>query len=248
MLAQAEERQAGFGQNRRGDGQRCLHDQWRHHVWQYVTQDDPAIRQTDGARTFEVIFVLDRQHLAAGQSGKDRHRGQADGDHRVGQAGAEKGAQSDGQHQKRAGQQRFHDLRNDHVQLATEVPGQQAQRHADEHGDGYRNTPGQQRAAGAIQQAREQIAPQFVGAHPVDQRGGLAYREEVGFERIVRRNPGRQNGRQDKQQQHRRAKHRAFVGKEFLQKRRATAGQDRAVREAGNSGHQAVLRRGLIRR
>ncbi len=51
--------------------------------------------KTDGAGALDIILGLDRQNLAARQAHEDRHGGQADGDHRIGEARAQEGGERD---------------------------------------------------------------------------------------------------------------------------------------------------------
>ena len=132
LLAEAEEGQAGLGDDRGGDGQRRLHDDRRQHVRQDVAQDDPAVGQADRPRALDVVLGLHRQHLAAGQADEDRHRREADRDHRIGQARAEEGRERDREDQERAGQQRLGDARDHGVEPAAVIAGDEAERHADD--------------------------------------------------------------------------------------------------------------------
>ena len=48
-----------------------------------VLDDDPAIRQANCPRAVDVLFVANGDHLAARETGEDRHRGKANGDHGI---------------------------------------------------------------------------------------------------------------------------------------------------------------------
>ena len=87
--------------------------------------------QPDGARAFDVILGHHRHGLAARQPDEDRHRRQADGDHRVGQRRPEEGGQRDGEDQEGCGQKRLGDARDHGVGPAAQIARQHAQRDAE---------------------------------------------------------------------------------------------------------------------
>ena len=134
-------------------------------------------RQADRPRALDVVLRLDRQHLAARQPDEDRHRRQADGDHRIGQARAEERGQRDGEDQERAGQQRVGDARDDRRRSS-----RRNSRRASPNGtpigdgDGDRDDARHQRGLRAPDHARQDVAPEIVGAEPVQRRRRLADR------------------------------------------------------------------------
>ncbi|CAH0301935.1 hypothetical protein SRABI106_03798 [Rahnella aquatilis] len=154
MLAEAEKRQAGFGDDRRGNRQRRLHQNGRQHIRQHITPEDPAVGQTNRPRPFNVFLVADTHHLRTRQAGENRHGGKPDGDHRITQTWAEKSTQRNRQHQKRTRQQRFDHAGDNAVHPALPETGDKPQRNADHNGDNYRHATGHQRGTCPPEQAR----------------------------------------------------------------------------------------------
>ncbi|CAN3994054.1 Integrase, partial [Dysosmobacter welbionis] len=95
--AQADEAEAGNGQDGPGDGQRGLHNDGGHAVGQDVLEDDALVAGADGAGRLDVLLVLDGQNGGADDPGKGRDVGDADGQHHIRDAGAHGGHQGDGQ-------------------------------------------------------------------------------------------------------------------------------------------------------
>ncbi len=100
LLAEAKERERGLGDDGAGDGERRLYQERRHDVGQHVAQGDAPVRIADGARGFDIVLDLGSNGLPARQADEDRRGGDADGDHRIAEAGAEEGREGDGQDQE----------------------------------------------------------------------------------------------------------------------------------------------------
>ena len=69
LLAQSEERQAGLGDDRRGDRERRLHDQRRDDVGEDVAQRDAQVRVAERARGLDVVLGLRRRAPAPASGG-----------------------------------------------------------------------------------------------------------------------------------------------------------------------------------
>ena len=103
----------------------------RHDVRQHVAQRDAPRRIADRARGEDEVLGLDRQRLPARQPDEHRRGRDADRDHRVGEARAEKRGQRDREDQERAREHGVGQPRDQHVGPAAGVAREQADRHAD---------------------------------------------------------------------------------------------------------------------
>ena len=158
-------------------------------VRQHVAPDDPERRVAERARRLDVVLDLDVEHLGARQANEDRHRRDADRDHRVGEVRAEERRQRDRQDQEREGEHRVGQARD---QASTTPPTRPAIMPIGTPSatrDRDRDDAGEQRRARAPDDARQHVAADVVGAEPVRRRRRLAYRAPARLDRIVRREP-----------------------------------------------------------
>ena len=110
---------------------RRLHQQRGQDVRQDVEQRDAPARIADGARGLDIVLDLHGHHLPARQAHEDRRGGDADRDHGVAEAGPEERRERDRQNEERDGEHRVGDAREQRVDPAAEIAGDQPERHAD---------------------------------------------------------------------------------------------------------------------
>jgi len=143
--------------------------------------------------------------LAAGQADEDGRRGDADRDHRIGEAGAEKGGQRDRQDEERHREHGVGDAHEQAVDPAPGVAGEQPDGHAEGERDRDRDETGEERGAGTVDHARQDVPADLVGAEEVRRARRLAHQEEVGRLGTVGSEQGRKSCRRDEEQNHDRA-------------------------------------------
>src|SRR6185437_1800249 len=80
LLAEPEKAETRLGDDRGGARQGRLHENRWNDVGQDVPQHDAVVGVSERARRLDVVLVLDRQHLAARQPGKNRRLRHADRD------------------------------------------------------------------------------------------------------------------------------------------------------------------------
>ena len=149
-----------------------------------------------------------------------QHEG--DGDHGIDQAGAQHRDQHQRQEQRRKGQDDVHDAHDQRIDQAPAVTRQQAEDDAGDERRGHHDETDGQREARTIDQARQDIAADGVGA---EQELGVAARlpgrrrqEEITelVVRRMRREQRREDRHQDQQRKDDEADHRALVDGEVM--------------------------------
>ena len=182
-----------------------------------MPQCNAPLRVADCTRSLNEIFDLHRQHLSSCQTNENRCGRHANGNHGVGQAGAQKRRQRDGQNQKRHSQHGVSKTRNRPIDPAAYVTGQQPNGHAQGHGNGHRHQPGQQGSPGTPDHTREHITPDLVGAKQILRTGRLAHRTPAGLQRVLWCNHRRQKSDHNKHQHNGQAQHRATAAHQAKQ-------------------------------
>ena len=201
-----------------------------------------------------VFAVLFGKHRSADEAGEVGLKHQGDGQHGVEQAGAEDRHEDECQQQAGEAQDQIHDAHDDDIDPAAEIAGEEAEDDAAHHRDGDHHRADQQRIAGAIDEAREQVTANRVGAEDVaGVAAGLPDRgqEERGLVLLFGQMGGEERGEDgDQHQQHEdheaddsAAVHREIVP-ELLQRR--DAGGVLCGGGGDFGGHQLTRMRGLI--
>ena len=156
----------------------------------------------DASRRLDERQVLQRQRVAANQTGEgrdaeDRHRNDD-----VGHAAAEDRHDPDREKDAGEGEQHVADAHDDALRPSFVVSGDEAQHRADDGADGNRDEAGGQRNPRAHHDAAEDVASERIDAEPVLQRGQRI--EAVVVEEILRvvRDDPRREDRDDDEQQH----------------------------------------------
>ena len=121
----------------------------------------------------------------------------------------------------------FDQPRHDRIDPAAEIAGEQAEQRADHRRGGSRRYRHDQRDPRPVDQPREHVAPEVVGAEAMRGIGvGEAERRQarchqILFERIVRRDPGREHRQDDEQENEEAADHQLGIAKNPPQRREA---------------------------
>ena len=156
-----------------------------------MSQDDARIRSADGARAGHILALADDERGSAQQACEDRRVDDRDRDRRARRMRAEHGDDADRQQHHREGEEHVHEAHDDAVEPAAVVGGEKTERAAGDERDADRERAGGKRRAVAVEDAREHVAAELVGAEPVKRaRPSQAPRHALRH-RIVRRKPGR---------------------------------------------------------
>ena len=121
--------------------------------------------------------------------------------------GAEHRDQQDGEEHRRKRHPDVDDARDDAVGPAAEIAGDQPERRADQAGGGGRREGDDEGDAPAIDQPREQVAAEAVGAEPEARLGALhpegrqPLEHQILGERILRRDQRREDRREQRDKQ-----------------------------------------------
>jgi len=167
-----------------------------------MTHQNDAVAGTQCPRGRDVFLITHREHGAASNAGKDGRIDQADGDHGVGDALAQRGQDGDGQQNGREGKEDVHGPHDDFVQpTARGIAGDQTEQGAQGPGDAHGNDAHQQRNPGPIHDAAKGIPAEIIGTKGMAQRGGGEAIVKIDGIRIVRAQQWSEDGH-DHQQQH----------------------------------------------
>ena len=105
--------------------------------------------------------------------------GHGDRDDHVVEAGAEDGDQGDGENDHREGPEEIDRARDETIDPAAVVAGDETEQTADDQGDRRRQKSHRERHAGADDHSAEEIAAERIGAHGMLQAGLLQHPEVV---------------------------------------------------------------------
>jgi hypothetical protein len=148
-----------------------------------------AIPGAGGDGGLHVVLVLQRQRVAAHEAGEERDLHHPDRDHGVDEARAEDGDDRQRQDDRREGEHHVHEPHHDGVDDAAAVAADQAEGDAAGEGDRRRDEADGERDAGAVDDAREDVAADLVGAEPELRRRRLEReRDDLGV--AVGQDPG----------------------------------------------------------
>ncbi len=217
MYTQTQEAQCRGVEDCRGEAQGCLNDQRCHAVWQHGDEHQAwqgGASQTGSGHVVAVQFAHDR---GASQAHVGRQRDDGDGDHGVDQARAKNRDDGNGQQQRRQGQHDVHQTHDGGPKDFREETGQQTHEDPRSQRHHHRRQTDQQRQTRALDQTRQQIAAQLVGAQqklPLaafepDRRGQQEVAELLAW--VMGCNPWGEEGAENHQQHERQACDSAFV-------------------------------------
>jgi hypothetical protein len=172
-----------------------------------------------------------------------RNRRDPERDDDVAQGRPEDRGHADRDDEEREREDDIAEARDDGVPPAAEVAGDKADRHGDDHREQRGEDAGLERRAGAVDDAREHVAPEVVGAHDVAPRRPLEHRAEVRVGRVVRRDERGEQRDEDEQRRDGEAANRHRPAAEAAQ--RATARPDARGDGDVDRAHRDGSRRGL---
>ena len=182
-----------------------LHDDGRQRGRHDVPQQDPRHSRAQCPGGLHEVQLAGPQHLAADEPGVPDPSDDRQGQHDVGEAGAEHGDERDRQQDAREGQQHVDDARDHIVDPAPVVAGRRAEQQADERRHGNHGEPDQQRDTRAGQHPGEDVAAEFVEAEGMcERRAGQPVRQLL-VGGVVRRQPRSQQGSRHRDQHDQRA-------------------------------------------
>ena len=192
--AEAKKTHGRFGEDGAGHADRGLHDYRLNDIGKNVANDDAQIAGAESARGFNEFAFPRGQNLSANQARVAHPSAERERDHKIEDAGAAECDEGDGNQNSRERKKRIHqDDVDEAVDAASVVSSDrsddQSERQrcqhdaaADEHGD-----------ARAINDARKNVAAEFVGTEPVRVGGGVETRRKIDRGRILRSDPGREH-------------------------------------------------------
>ena len=196
---EAEEAEAGRGQDDARHVECDAHDHRRHAHRQDMPQDDrPGRRplQPDGG---DEVCLPEAQRLGACQSRNWRPGGQRNGDDRIGDAGAKRGCKAKRQHQARERQENIGDAHQNFVHPAAKIAGAGTDQQADGRHDNRDQYDDIKCRASAIDDARIDVAPEFVGAQQMFPRRRRKAARHVLRDRVIAGQKRRADGDHDQQ-------------------------------------------------
>ena len=165
--AETQEAQARLQEDRRRDAEGGHHGQRSEDVGQHVPEQDRPVGHADDARRGDELRFAQDQELAAHEPARHRPAEQADDRDDRDDARADERHEHDDQQQRRDGHDRVGEAHDPLVdEPAVEAGGQPDQR-ADDQVQGHRPEADQDRRAGAVQDARPDVARRDVRAQDV---------------------------------------------------------------------------------
>jgi len=196
--AEAEERQGGFCQDSATHAQRGDHDQRSQDVGQDLGEHDAQVAVAQDAGGLDVALALQGQDLGAGDAAGVGPAGEAERDDQAGQAGPEDRHDGERKDQRRDRQHQVGEAAHDIVPPAAPVAGGEAQSDADQAVADLADDADAQRDAGAVEDARVDVAALGIGAEGKFPAGRDLGIHQVGVHhRVGKGEPRRQDGRGD---------------------------------------------------
>src|SRR5271170_6362128 len=193
--AESEEAHGGFGENGSGHADRRLHDHGLNDVRQNVTDDDAQVARSESACRFDELALARGEDLSAHQAGVADPASERERENEIEDTGAAEGYERNRKQDSGEREERIH---QDHVDEAVDASSVVAGDGADDEAEGERSgddaAPDQHRDARAIDNARENVAAEFVGAEPVRMRWRIEARRQINGSWILRRDPGSEQG------------------------------------------------------
>ena len=166
-----------------------------------MTPDQNMTFEAQCARLFHIPRRHHHEGLRPHHAGKSRYGSDAECKNQIGGARAGKGDQHQGQQQIGEGGDDVCRAADQFIQRPFQQTGQQTEQAADAHRHGHRREAYQQRITAAVNNARQHVAPQLVGAQPVFSGGRQLCIDRIGIQRIVMGKPRGENHRQHHQKE-----------------------------------------------
>ena len=127
-----------------------------------------------GARRLDEIHVAHAGGDALGDAGDLRHEHDGQRDDGVDDAGAERAGDRDRQQHRGKGVEHVDGAHDRGVELAADIAGDEAERGADHEGEDHGQNADEQRQPPAIDQPRQHVAAELVGAERIVRRADMA--------------------------------------------------------------------------
>src|SRR5580692_5037681 len=193
--AKSEKTHGGFGENGSGHADGSLHDNWLNNVGENMADDDAEIASPQSAGGFDKFAFARREDLSADQAGVADPASQRERENKIEDAGAAEGDEGDGEKDSREREKRVHqDDVDKAVDATTVVSGDGADEEPECERGEHHAASDQHRYARTVDDARENVAPEFVGPEPVRVRWTAEARGKIDGGRILRRDPGSEKG------------------------------------------------------
>ena len=165
-------------------------------MWRVMMRE---IGGSHGAGGLDEFFFADGQDLGADQARVAHPAGNREGENQVGHAGAEEGDQRNGDENSGERHECVHDQDvQERVEPAAIISSNGAEDHAEEQCNGDNGGGDEKRDAGAVNDAGEDVAAQFIGAKPVGGGRGLQASMEMDRGGVEGCDPGCEDGQRDK--------------------------------------------------
>ena len=188
---ETEKTHSGFGEDGSGHADRGLHDDGLNDVGQNVADDDAQVTGSEGAGSFDELAFASGENLAADETRVANPSAERQREDEIEDAGAAECDEGDCEQNSGEGEEGIHQndideavdasavVSRDGTDDESEREGKEHDATADEHGD-----------ARSVDDARQNVTAQFVGAERVCTRGRVKARRQMNRSRILRSNPG----------------------------------------------------------
>ena len=197
---ETEKAHGGFGEDGRSHADGGLDDDRLHDVGENVADEDSPIAGSESTGGFDVFALAGGEDLGADKASVSDPASNDQGKYEIPEAGTEEGNEGDGEED--SGKRKecvHHDDVDEAVEAAPEVSGEGADKCAEEERSGDNRGANDHGDSGAVENAREDVAAEFVGSEEVLRGGRLEARCEVDGRGITRRDRGAEGGAEEKE-------------------------------------------------
>ena len=185
--SEAKEAEGGFGEDGSGEADGGLHDDGLNDVGQDVDAEKAEIGCAESAGGLDELLLLDGEDLGADQAGVADPSGEGKSEDEVGKSRAEEGDEGDGDENAWESEERVGDVDvEDDVGEAAVEAGDGSGEDAKKKRESHHGEGDDERDAGAVEDAREDVASELIGAK------GMSVRRE--HEAMVEVERGRAGG------------------------------------------------------
>src|ERR1700722_16197321 len=189
--AESQKTHGGFGEDRSRHADRRLHDHGLNNVWQNVADDDAQIAGSEGAGGLHEFAFARSKDLSADEARVADPTSEREREDQIEDAGTSEGDKSNGKQNSRERKESVHQHNvNEAVDasavVASDGPDDEAKRERCEHDAASY----QHRDARSVNDARENVASEFVGAEKVSVRWAAQTCGQIDEGGILRRDPG----------------------------------------------------------
>ncbi|MEZ5864423.1 MAG: hypothetical protein R3D25_10295 [Geminicoccaceae bacterium] len=178
---------------------------------------DADVAGADGACRLHEVHLADRQRLAAHQTGEARHVDDGQRQDGVHQARPEHGDDAERQDEHRERQQRIHEAHDDVVGAPARIARHEANDAADDERQDDRDEDHLERDLRPVNQAREDVAADLVGAQGMCPGRRCDHRLVVDLGRVMGCEHRRQRGAEDDDEDDHEAGHADLVTQQLAQ-------------------------------